>query len=161
MPFYESPRLHVGLLAVGGAVLLLSTLAWAAGAAISWWYDRQSRRLYGKTAVERESDKPARRARLLASAVAVLALLFVVGMMVVLSNASAILGFGASPLLIGVLALPILISVLTVGVLVYAALAWARGYWGLFGRLQYSLVALSALAFVALFGYYNLLGFQF
>jgi hypothetical protein len=32
---------------------------------------------------------------------------------------------------------------------------------GLFGRLHYSLVALSMLGFVALLGYYNLLGFQF
>ncbi len=52
-------------------------------------------------------------------------------------------------------------AVLTVGVLVYAALAWARGFWGLLGRVQYSLVALSALTFVALLGYYNLIGFQF
>jgi hypothetical protein len=48
-----------------------------------------------------------------------------------------------------------------VGILVYAALAWARGFWGLLGRVQYSLVALSALTFIALLGYYNLIGFQF
>ena len=51
-----------------------------------------------------------------------------------------------------------MISALAVGVLVSAALAWARGYWGLFGRLHYSLVALSALTFVALLVYYNLIG---
>ena len=66
---------------------------------------------------------------------------------------------------------PSLVAVLTLcphdhgrdaaGVLVYAALAWKRRYWGLFGRLHYSLVALSMLIFVALLGYYNLLGFQF
>jgi hypothetical protein len=44
---------------------------------------------------------------------------------------------------------------------VYAALAWKRRYWGLFGRFYYSLVALSMLIFVAQLGYYNLLGFQF
>jgi hypothetical protein len=46
-------------------------------------------------------------------------------------------------------------------VLVHAALAWKRSYWGDFGRLHYSLGALSALTFVAVLGYYNLLGFQF
>src|SRR3712207_7297138 len=41
-------------------------------------------------------------------------------------------------------------SALTAGVLVYAALAWRRRYWTHFGRLHYTLVALSALIFVAL-----------
>jgi hypothetical protein len=46
-------------------------------------------------------------------------------------------------------------------VLVHAVLAWRRGYWGRFGRLHYTLVALSALTFVALLAYYNLIGFRF
>ena len=45
--------------------------------------------------------------------------------------------------------------------MIHAALAWKRRYWGLFGRLYYSLVALSMLTFVVQLGYYNLLGFQF
>ena len=53
------------------------------------------------------------------------------------------------------------ITVGTVGVFVYAALAWKRRFWGLFGRPHYSLVALSMLSFVALLACYNLLGFQF
>lgn len=162
LPFYESPRLHLVLLVGSLVVLLLSALAWAAGAAIFWWYERRSRRLHEKPAGERVSNKkPARRGRLLASSVSVLVILFLVGMAAVLSSPATTLGFGASPLMVGVLTLPILISVLSVGVLVYAALAWRRGYWGLFGRLHYSLVALSALVLVALFGYYNLIGFQF
>ena len=98
---------------------------------------------------------------MLASAVSILAVLFLVGMALGFSNAAQTLGYGASPLIIGVLTLPILICVLSVGVLVYAALAWARAYWGLFGRLHYSLVALSVLTLVALLGYYNLIGYQF
>lgn len=76
-------------------------------------------------------------------------------------NPEGTLFFGFSPLLVAVLALPFVVAALTLGVLVYSALAWARRYWGLFGRLHYSLVALSALVFVALLGYYGLLGFQF
>jgi hypothetical protein len=45
-------------------------------------------------------------------------------------------------------------------VLVHTVLAWKGRYWGVFGRLHYSLVALSALTLVALLGYYNLLGFR-
>ena len=162
LSFYEAPRLHLVLLAGSLAVLVLSALAWAAGAAISWWYERRSRRRHEKPAGEREGNKkPARRVRLLASSVPLLAVLLLVGMAAVLSSPATTLGFGASPLIVGVLTLPILVSVLSAGVLVYAVVAWRRGYWGLFGRLHYTLVALSAVALVALFGYYNLIGYQF
>ncbi len=162
LPFYEAPGLHRVLLLTSLAILLLSALAWAAGAAISWRYKRRDRRLYGAFADERggSKKKPTRRARLLASAVSVLAVLLVAGMAVIFSNAASLLGFGASSFLIGVLVLPILISVVSVGVLVYAVLAWTRRYWGLLGRLHYSLVALSTLTLVALLGYYNMIGFQ-
>ena len=78
----------------------------------------------------------------------------------VFSNAGVTLA-NVSPSLVAVLTLPLIITVGAAGVLVYAALAWKRRYWGLFGRLYYSLVALSMLIFVAQLGYYNLLGFQF
>ncbi len=161
LPFYEAPRLHLGLLAGSIAILLFSALAWAVAAGVSWWRERRDRRLHGEPVGNRKVNRPARRARLLASAVALLVPLFVAGMAVVLSNAETVLGFGASPLLVGVLALPILISILSAGVLVHAALAWGHGYWGLLGRLHYSLVALSTLTLVALLAYYNLIGFQF
>jgi hypothetical protein len=76
------------------------------------------------------------------------------------SNPEGPLFYGSSPLLAAVLALPFLVATLTVGVLVYAALAWKRRYWSVFGRLHYSLVALSALTFVVVLGYYNLLAIQ-
>ena len=158
LPFYEAPRLHLGLLAGGAAVLLLSAVAWAVAATISWW---RYRKLRDNVADKRKVRRAGRRARLLASVVALLVPLFVVGMANVLSNVETALGYGASPLMIGVLTLPVLISVLTLSLLVYTALAWSRGYWGLFGRLHYSLVALSALTIVSLSGYYNLIGYQF
>jgi hypothetical protein len=81
-------------------------------------------------------------------------------MAMVFSNAGATLA-NVSPSLVALLTLPLLITAGTVGVVIYAALAWKRRYWGLFGRLYYSLVVLSMLTFVAQLGYYNLLGFQF
>jgi hypothetical protein len=100
------------------------------------------------------------RAHVLAWGVSVLDLLFVIGVILLASNAETTLAYGDSPLLISVLTLPLLGFAGTVGVLVYAGLAWGRGYWSIFGRLHYSLVALSALTFVALLAYYNMIGFQ-
>ena len=84
----------------------------------------------------------------------------VVGMAMVISS-DEVMAYGVSPLLLAVLSVPLLSVAFTASVLVHAALAWKRSYWGVFGRLHYSLVALSALTFVAVLGYYNLLGFQF
>jgi hypothetical protein len=155
---YEAPPLHVGLL-IGSLVLfLLTTLAWPAGALISRRYTRR----YGVQAKVKPgaSARTARRARVLAWAVSALILLFVIGMAMMFSNAGVTLA-NVSPSLVAVLTLPLIVTVGVAGVLVYAALAWKRRYWGLFGRLYYSLVALSMLIFVAQLGYYNLLGFQF
>jgi CubicO group peptidase (beta-lactamase class C family) len=155
---YQAPRLQVGLLMGSLAVLLLTTVVWPVGALIS----RQYRKRYGVPAEDktRANAKAARRARVLAWAVGALILFFVIGMVMVFSNAGVTLA-NVSPSLVAVLTLPLLITVGTVGVLVYAALSWKHRFWGLFGRLHYSLVALSMLVFIAQLSYYNLLGFQF
>ena len=158
LPLYESAGLHLGLLTGGLAIFGLTALAWPAGALISRRYERRYRKLYGEPDGKPERDTSgARPARLLAWTLCVIALLFVGGMMLLVSNGAEALFFD-SPLLTAVLVLPYPVAALAVGVIVYAALSWKRRYWGLFGRLHYSLVALAALTFVALLGYYNLLG---
>jgi CubicO group peptidase (beta-lactamase class C family) len=168
VPFYGARRLHLGLLAGTFAMFVLTVLGWPAGALISRWYGRRDRKLHGNpNGVRPGVKKPgrevgaARLARPLAWAVCALALLFAAGMALMFSNPEGTLFYGDLPLLVTVLTLPFPVAALTAGVLVYAALAWTRRYWGFFGRLHYALVALSALTFVALLGYYNLLGFQF
>jgi CubicO group peptidase (beta-lactamase class C family) len=149
---YESPGLHLGMLAGGLAVFLLTAVAWP----VPLLFGRRRRMRYGKPGA---SPKPeagkARRARVLAWSVSVVNLVFAIGMVVVISSVTAT-AYGTSPLLIAVLALPLLGAVLTVGVLVEATLSWKRGYWGIFRRLHYSAVALSAVTFAALLAYYNL-----
>jgi CubicO group peptidase (beta-lactamase class C family) len=157
LSFYESPGLHLGLLAGSLAIFLLTALAWPAGAVISRWYHK---RFANRGREPGQSSGTAHRARVLAWAVCVLDLLFVVGMAMVISS-DEVMAYGVSPLLLAVLSVPLLSVAFTAGVLVHAALAWKRSYWGVFGRLHYSVVALSALTFIALLGYYNLLGFQF
>jgi CubicO group peptidase (beta-lactamase class C family) len=155
---YEAPRLHLGLLAGSMGILLLTAVAWPAGAMIA----RRYRRRYGKPGGEPGGDtRMVHRTRILAWAVCALDLLFVIGVALVFSNLEETLAYGASPSLIAIRTLPLLSAALTAGVLVCALLAWKRRYWGVFGRLHYSLVALSALTFVVLLAYYDLLGFRF
>nr|WP_166395123.1 serine hydrolase domain-containing protein [Rubrobacter marinus] len=160
MPFYESAGLHLPLLAGALAVFGLTALAWPAGALISRRYERRYRKPRGEPGGEpAKAARGARVARLLAWALCALALLFLGGMALLVSNEAQALFFD-SPLLAAVLALPYPVAALAVGVVVCAALSWKRRYWGLFGRAHYSLVALAALTFVALLGYYNLLSLQ-
>jgi hypothetical protein len=63
------------------------------------------------------------------------------------------------PLIIKIgLGLGVVFSVLTAGALVYTVLAWKDSYWGITGRLHYTLVTVAAVAFVWFLNYWNLLG---
>ena len=46
---------------------------------------------------------------------------------------------------------------LTLGLLVMATLAWWNRYWGLVGRVHYTLVALAGVLFVLILGNWNLI----
>jgi CubicO group peptidase (beta-lactamase class C family) len=48
---------------------------------------------------------------------------------------------------------------LTLGVVALAVLAWKDRYWGMVGRMHYTLVALAAVVFVLFLNYWNLIGF--
>jgi hypothetical protein len=90
--------------------------------------------------------------------ICVLNLLFVVG--------TALWGnpfplFGVSTIYKLVLGLGVLAAVLTAGALVYTALAWKDSYWGIAGRIYYTLVTIAAVAFVWFLNYWNLLGWRF
>jgi CubicO group peptidase (beta-lactamase class C family) len=55
----------------------------------------------------------------------------------------------------------VLSAVLTAGALVYTVLAWKDRYWGIAGRLYYTLVTVAAVAFVWFMDFWNLLGWRF
>jgi hypothetical protein len=86
--------------------------------------------------------------------------LFLVGMVIILSDIYSIM-YGIPPLLPFVLVLPLLAVVLTIGALGFTVLAWKNRYWGVAGRVHYTLVTLVSLAFIWFLNYWNLLGFRF
>jgi hypothetical protein len=59
------------------------------------------------------------------------------------------------------LGLGVLAAAMTLGALVYTVLAWRDGYWGIAGRIFYTLVTVTAVAFVGFSNYWNLLGWRF
>ena len=44
---------------------------------------------------------------------------------------------------------------------VYTVLAWKDSYWGITGRLYYTLVTIASVAFVWFLNYWNLLGWRY
>jgi CubicO group peptidase (beta-lactamase class C family) len=104
------------------------------------------------------SARGARAADWIVVGISLLNLLFVVG--------TALWGnplpvFGVSLIYRLVLALPVLAAALTVAALVYTVLAWKDRFWGLAGRVHYTLVTVAAVAFVWFLNYWNLLGWRF
>jgi hypothetical protein len=104
------------------------------------------------------SARGARAAHWIVVGISLLNLLFVVGTML-WGNPLPV--FGVSLIYRLVLALPVLSTALTVAALVYTVLAWKDRFWGLAGRVHYTLVTLAAVAFVWFLNYWNLLGWRF
>ena len=148
LAWYESSMFHYILLGVS-MVLFLSVLAWPIGALRN--------RLKGK---KKAGVLRSRQARWVAGGVSALYVLFLIGMVIVLSDTTSLM-YGVPPLLPFVLVLPLLAAVLTIGALCFTVLAWRNRYWGVAGRVHYTLVTVAALGFIWFLNYWNLLGFRF
>jgi CubicO group peptidase (beta-lactamase class C family) len=109
---------------------------------------------------ERElTPRGARVARWIVVGITSLHMLFLVG--TVLWGMEAMMPlFGVSPIYTIVLVLPVLAAVLTVGALIYTVLAWKDSYWGIGGRVYYTLVTVAAVGFVWFLNFWNLLGWR-
>lgn len=148
LAWYETSSFHYFLLGMC-AILFLSTSVWP----IRKLYRAVCRR-------KREEKKGPGLARWLAAMMSLLFVIFLGGMITILSDAWR-LGFGVPGSLKVLLAIAITASVLAVGVLVFTILAWMKKYWYGCARLHYTLVLAAALAFIWFLNYWNLLGFRF
>jgi hypothetical protein len=139
---------HYILLGVS-MVIFLSAIAWPIGAL--------QNRVKGK---KKAGELRSRQAHWVAGGMSALYLLFLIGMVIVLSDTQSIM-YGVPPLLPFVLVLPLLAVVLTIGALGFTVLVWRNRYWGGIGRVHYTLVTLMSLPFIWFLNYWNLLGFRF
>lgn len=149
LSWYETPAFNMGLALV--SVLIFLSIIPGVLIHIIW-----SRRLSGN---QKPAPRGARMAFWTIMGLSLLNLLFVIGTILWGERNLAPL-FGVSTIYKFVLGLGVLTAVLTVGALVYTVLAWKNRYWGILGRLYYTLVTVAAVAFVWFLNYWNLLGWR-
>ncbi|WP_081942729.1 serine hydrolase [Myxosarcina sp. GI1] len=100
--------------------------------------------------------------RTLAGAIALLNLVFLIGLPLYLWLWGPWkLAYGVPPVAVGLLGLPILSAVLTLILFVSILVVWRKNYWSWQERSHYSLVTIAAISFIPLLAYWNLLCWQF
>jgi CubicO group peptidase (beta-lactamase class C family) len=153
LAWYEAPRFHNLMLRVCMVFFLSALVAWPVSA------------LRNRLKGEKKAGVPRScQARWVAGGMSALYVLFLVGIWVIgwmigLAGPSKI--YGVPPLLPYLLVLPLVAAVLTIAAIGFTVLAWKNRYWGVAGRVYYTLVTVAALAFIWWLNYWNLLGFRF
>jgi CubicO group peptidase (beta-lactamase class C family) len=143
----SSPVLHLSLLGGALAFFVLFVVVFP----IRWFL----RRRYGAPA----EGKLERRSRLLALLASLVAVAFAVGVVAVASSSESLI-VGETGLLSVVLTLGVLFALLALGLVAATMMVWRRGFWTVWGRLRYTLVAVAAVAFVWSLQTWNLLGWR-
>jgi hypothetical protein len=174
LPWYGAPELHYGLLGISIPLFTVSLVGWAFRAwgrrgrgASTEPSSRQSLLSFrgsakkGRGTVRRHQDNPIGTtvgvARGVTGILSLVNLLFLGGMVGVIAQGRELL-YGPTPLLWVVLLLPLVSTALTAAAMGFALIAWRCRYWSLWGRLNYTLVTLVGIAFLASLHYWNLLG---
>lgn len=149
-PLYGSPTFNYALL--GLSVLFFMMMAIAVPAATL------THRRYRQTAPQQipNHSRDAIIARWLAWLLALLNLIFLVGFFITVSDLNNVI-FGLPPALEALLLVPWLSAVLSLAILAFAALAWLRRYWTVWGRIFYTLFALVVLAYHWFLWFWNFL----
>jgi CubicO group peptidase (beta-lactamase class C family) len=148
-PWYDTVPVQLGSLALCLLAFLSAVLIWPVSYLLHRW----------KGATGEPHRRLPHAAHWLAGGVALMNLAFAAGLVLLLSDFRRIV-HGVSPALTALLAMALLAALLSAGVVALALLAWRDRYWGVAGRLHYTLVALAAAGFVLWLNHWNLLGFR-
>jgi CubicO group peptidase (beta-lactamase class C family) len=153
IPFYATTGFADAVKTICLAVFL-TVLIWPVRAVIS----------------RREKQEPdgtvfLRAARWIAGSASILMLLFALLLYAMIHHTPLVerffTGIAVPPALISLLAMPVIAAVLTLCVIPVAAIAWAKKYWTLGGRIHYTFVAAALVAYLWWLNFYNLLGWRF
>ena len=117
--------------------------------------------IFGRLCRRKRDEKPAPRlARWMASLMALVQVVFIVGLALMLSNIENLM-FGVPMTMKILLALPLVSILFLAGTFLYMLSAWLKGFWGGCARIHYTMVFLAGLAFLFFLNYWNLLGWKF
>ncbi len=87
-----------------------------------------------------------------------LSLFFVVAFMGMMMSPT--IKYGLPPEMEQLLLIPNLTALMAVGMVIFTGFAWVRRYWSFSGRVYYTLLTVTAVAFLGWLSYWNLLSFQ-
>ena len=88
-------------------------------------------------------------------------LLFLIGLVAMSAIAQMSLIYSTPTSLIALAMVAIIAAIMALASVAFTALAWKNGYWGMAGRLHYTLVVIAQLDFIWWLNNWNLLGFKF
>jgi CubicO group peptidase (beta-lactamase class C family) len=151
LAWYETPGFNMGL-ALSCVLIFLSMIPVAAIRFV------RNRRSGGD---RRPVSAGARAAGRILQGICLLNLLFLVGVALKFPPVQPSELHSLSLITKLTLGLGVLSAALTVGALVYTVLAWKDRYWGIAGRLYYTLVTIAAIAFVWFLNFWNWLGWRY
>lgn len=145
LAWYQSSGLHFFIFGFGALCFLIAIVS----ALRNWRRDRAG-------------TANARRGRRLAALAGAVNLLFLIGLAVTFAASDLDqLVYGWPAVFYVALALPLIALLLTAGVLYFVATVWAKREWGLYGRIQYTVIALACVAFLWSLNHWNLIGYRF
>ena len=150
VPWYETIRVHLGILIFCTIFFLTATVAGIIRPLL--------RVLQGKA-----NNLPKFTiARTVAGLIGLLNLIFLIGLPLYLWRWGAWkLVYGVPTVAVGFLGLPILTSLLSLVLFMMMLIVWQKNYWSWLGRSHYTLISISAIIFIPLLAYWNLFGWQF
>ena len=144
--WWETTSFHISLQIITISIFLSILIA----AIVGWFMRRKGKNV-------KQDSKPAGFARLSGNLASLIHPLFIVGFLAIQMRViSGNLGF----LFYAVMILPIILAVLSLIITVFAIIAWKKSYWGLGGRIHFSLLAAAALANSWFLYYWNLIGYR-
>jgi CubicO group peptidase (beta-lactamase class C family) len=149
VPWWQQAVVHVTAVGASVTVLLITVVVWPPAAVAAWYRGRRDR------------DRLRRTARSVAWLTSLLVICSLIGLLLITSRLEANLFYEVSTFARIVLGLSLVVAAATVALVVFCLLAWLRRWWGLPRRMWYSLVALAAVTYVGMLGFYNLLGFRY
>ncbi|MFC2160547.1 serine hydrolase domain-containing protein [Acidobacteriota bacterium] len=149
LKWHKTPFFHYSLL--GFCIILFLS------AALGWPLAAISQRLCSQGQIR---NKFPVFPRMIAGLMSWFYLIFIFGMVGVLSNSIEMM-FGVPPMLKTLSVLSMIAFFLTIGVFLSLFIVWGRRYWTVCGRIYYTLIFLASCVFVWFLNYWHLFGFKF